>query len=160
MHKSSLDEMSFFLGKYLNKDTSLDILDVGSMDVNKLGTYRSLMSPKWTYTGLDISGGRNVDIVIKPYNWDLGKEYDVVICGQCLEHVEDMSAVIDQILKHLKPNGFLCIIVPWRWDEHKFPLDCWRVLPDGMRWLLRKTEILSVHKNDSGDCVGVAKKYA
>lgn len=165
MHKQSYDLMSDFVKKYLSIDENLNILDVGSGDVN--GTYKPLFNnPKWTYTGLDIEAGKNVDIVINDtYKWDIKDEtYDVVISGQCLEHVEDIYAWVKEINRVLKPDGIVCIIAPWAIFEHRYPIDCWRILPDGMRFLLKKIANLQVIETykigtlELGDCVGIAIK--
>lgn len=165
MHESSLDRMNEFIKKYLNFDKKLRILDVGShnvgSDVNN--TYRNLFdSSTWEYVGGDIVKGMNVDLVFKmPYDWGVPNEsFDVVVSGQCLEHVEDVKKWVTQIQKVLKANGLVCIIAPWTYPEHKFPIDCWRILPDGMRFLLEEIcefEILEIFCKYE-DCVGIARK--
>lgn len=40
-----------------------------------------------------------------------------------------------EISRVLKPGGLACIIVPSGGPEHRYPLDCWRFYPDGMRAL-------------------------
>jgi SAM-dependent methyltransferase len=161
--------MENFIKKYLNSENTLSILDVGSMDVNAepwmydyCRNYRQLFkNDNWKYTGLDISAGKNVDIVVPDlYMWNIENKYDVVISGQCLEHVKDVKEWILQVKKALKIGGIVCIIAPWQWVEHRHPVDCWRILPDGMRFLLEeicKFEILEIFKSNN-DCVGIAKK--
>ena len=64
MHQSSLEKMRGFKEKYLDsrKGESLRILDLGSQDIN--GSYRPLFDGDcWTYEGVDMSPGKNVDIV-------------------------------------------------------------------------------------------------
>ena len=81
--------MQYFAEKYLDQDTALQILDVGSYNVN--GSYKDLFNkPKWKYYGLDIFPGPNVDMVSKGvYNFGLKERFfDVVISGNTLEHVE------------------------------------------------------------------------
>ena len=159
MHESSYNEMKRFTERYLDHDRELSVLDVGSLDVN--GSYRDLFdNPKWNYTGLDIVHGKNVDIVSKDayrYPFPDGA-FDVVITGSVIEHVEDMHTFVRELTRVMKPSGIMCIIAPWAWDEHKYPVDCWRILPDGMRFLIEKiagVRCLNTYKNDS-DCVGIA----
>ena len=103
----------------------------------------------------------NVDIVIPDlYTWNIENAYDVVVSGQCLEHVKDTHKWILQVKKALRVGGLACIIAPWEWVEHKHPVDCWRILPDGMKFLLEEIcgfKILEVFKKDK-DCVGIARK--
>ena len=140
MDQSAMNLMKWFIKTVdLKEDVKLDILDIGSYDVN--GTYKSLfMKPKWKYTGLDIAAGKNVDIIATDiYHYPiLDNSYDVVISGQCLEHVEDMYAWADEAIRILKPSGLMFISAPYAWHEHRYPLDCWRIFPDGMRWLFVK----------------------
>ena len=161
MHKTSIYLMKHFITKYLNPKEKIEILDVGSCE--KTGAYRKLCAKSnWKYTGLDITGGPNVDVVAKgPYTWGLSENYfDVVISGQCLEHVEDIKEWAKQIPKVLKKGGLVCLIAPWTWIEHRHPVDCWRVLPDGMKFILVKVcnfELLESHKKKT-DCMGIARK--
>src|SRR3954451_24361809 len=95
MHRSSFDKMEAFRDAYLGeyRAVPLQILDVGSAAVEgETQGYRPLFaSAPWTYRGLDVAAGPNVDIVTAdPYRWDaLGDAtVDVVISGQVFEHVE------------------------------------------------------------------------
>jgi len=164
MHTQSLFQMGAFIFRYLNRDEKLKILDVGSMDLGDGGNnYRNyLVCPNWEYNGLDIGPGKNVDIVSKdPYHFPVADgTYDVVISGQVMEHVEDIYAWIKEIARVLKPGGIVCIIVPCGWGEHRHPVDCWRVYPDGMRFILTKVAGLKEEKIycESPDTVGIARK--
>lgn len=144
MHKESYDLMKYFVEKYVDKNKKLEILDVGSYDVN--GSYRDLFSNEnWNYTGLDMCAGPNVDIVTKSeYDFGIDKEYDVVISGNCLEHVEAPWKWIKEVEKSTKKDGIICIITPFSVGEHKYPLDCWRILPDGYRYLLEKESTFKI----------------
>lgn len=45
--------------------------------------------------------------------------------------------------------------------EHRCPIDCWRVYPDGMRWILEKIcgwQVLSAYIKGN-DCIGFAKNW-
>jgi hypothetical protein len=152
MHASSMLEMTAFVTNYLPKNKKLDILDVGSYDVN--GTYKKLVdNPLWSYTGMDISAGPNVDIV----GWEnVTREYDVIISGQCMEHVNRPWDWISSVKSHLKTTGIACIIAPHTWGEHKHPIDTYRYFPDGMRDLFNHAGLtaISIYKNQN-DTVGI-----
>jgi SAM-dependent methyltransferase len=141
VHQSSLDKMLAFRMKYLEgrKNEPLLILDLGSLDVN--GSYRGYfeVSP-WTYCGIDMAAGKNVDIVLQdPYNWQEIKSgsADVVVSGQSFEHIEFFWLTILEIANVLKPNGLCCLIAPSCGPEHRYPVDCWRFYPDGFAALAR-----------------------
>lgn len=149
MHKGSFVKMEAFVKKFLNKTENLHIIDLGSQDVN--GSYKSLFSnKKWTYTGVDMSPGKNVDIVLNDvYNWQelRSNSFDVFISGQTFEHIEFFWLVMLEIRRILKEGGLCCIIAPSTGPEHKYPVDCWRFYADGFRALAKyaQLEILSVY---------------
>jgi hypothetical protein len=138
MHPGSMNAMRIF-AETLPKDKPLRIADIGSYDLN--GTYRSLFAnPAWSYTGYDIVEGPNVDKVCQTdQDWLLeGRgQYDVVISGQVLEHVEMPWVWIHTIASLIREGGECCIIAPNVWMFHEFPKDCWRVWPDGLRALFK-----------------------
>ena len=165
MDNQSIDMMRRFVSKITDGNVipmPLDVLDVGSMDVN--GCYRDLFpEPTFKYKGLDIVAGKNVDIVTTdPYHYPIeDNSYDIVVSGQCLEHVEDIYAVADEMIRVLKPNGLMGVIVPNTWEEHKFPIDCWRFFPDGLRWLfVKRTGKMEemVITNERNLCIAVLVK--
>lgn len=160
MHQSSKERMKEFRDKYLDKNKPLKILDIGSLYVNDC--YRPLFSPGWEYYGADIKEGKNVDIVLKDgYMWNIENEsFDVVISGQVIEHVEDLKRWIVEFSRVVKKNGLICIIGPCSWPYHKAPVDCWRILPDGIRWLLEDIAKLKIKEIllRPPDCIGIAQK--
>lgn len=141
MHPSSYDKMAAFRQAYLasREAEPLTILDLGSQDIN--GSYRPLFAaPAWRYLGIDMAPGDNVDLVLAdPYEWNevAPATIDVIISGQTLEHTEFFWLTMQQIARSLKPGGLCCILAPSSGPEHRFPVDCWRVYPDGLRALAR-----------------------
>jgi SAM-dependent methyltransferase len=113
VHQSSLDKMRAFRKKYLagREGEPLLILDLGSLDVN--GSYKGYFGEScWTYRGIDLSKGPNVDIVLDdPYHWrevESGSA-DVVISGQAFEHIEFFWLTMLEIARVLKPQGLCCL---------------------------------------------------
>lgn len=133
------------------KKKTIRVLDVGSYDVN--GSYKELFSDsRYEYIGLDMSPGPNVDFVLQnPYNWKGVKtdSYDIVISGQAFEHIEFFWKTMEEMARVLRKNGLLCIIAPNGFDEHRYPVDCYRFFSDGMISLARYVnfEILHAHTN-------------
>jgi len=145
MHKKSYEIIKDFTRKHLHKDRPLKILDVGSFDVN--GTYRPIFdNPEWEYTGLDMVTGPNVDVVAKSlYDFGLPEgEYDVVISGNTIEHIEAIWLWVKGLAFVLKRGGWLCITSPTKIHIHRYPIDCWRVMPDGMKYLIGQCAGLDV----------------
>jgi SAM-dependent methyltransferase len=141
MHASSYDRMAEFCHDYLavRQDEPLTIVDLGSCDFN--GSYRPLFDRKpWRYLGVDLAAGKNVDIVLRnPYRWREIKagSADVIVSGQTFEHTEFFWLTMREIARCLKPGGLVCIIAPSAGDEHRYPVDCWRIYSDGLRALAR-----------------------
>jgi len=130
MHKSSYNSMKKFRNKYIDPDSYVSIIDIGSYDVN--GTYRNLFveNQKWTYVGMDICPGPNVDIVGFE---NIKDKYDVLISGQVMEHVKRPWEWLPSLKKYIKQNGLICVIAPNECKEHRYPIDTYRYFPDGMR---------------------------
>ena len=137
MHRSSYLKMQYFKDNYLNPDDELKILDIGSFDRDGNYNYGLILNEdKWTYHGLDLNEGNNVDIVVEdPYDWKEipDESYDVIVSGQAFEHIEFFWLILDQIKRILKPEGLLCIIVPSSGEVHRNPYDCYRFQEDGMK---------------------------
>jgi len=142
MHQSSFHIITRFR-EFVDKNFPQDkikILDVGSYGVN--GTYKEIFadSTKYAYTGLDVNPGPNVDYVpSNPYEWPEFEDdaFDVIVSGQAFEHIEYPWLIIQEMARVLKKNGLICIVAPSRGPEHKYPVDCWRYYPDGLRALAK-----------------------
>jgi len=136
MHQSAMENGRRFVEKYLNRDTRLEIIDVGSFDVN--GTLRPLFeSSEWSYTGLDLTGepGNNVDLIITadgtlPYE---DESFDVAVSSSCLEHDPVFWKTISEMIRVTRDEGLIYLNVPSRGPYHPHPLDCWRFEADAFR---------------------------
>jgi len=134
MHPESMQMMTEALNR-LDLQNAL-VLDVGSLNVN--GTYRPLVESRgWKYIGLDIRPGRNVDIVTsEPYRYPFEDgTFDVVISGSTMEHIQALWLWMPELHRILKGGGWAAICTVMAWGEHRHPVDCWRIMPDGMKFL-------------------------
>ena len=160
MHPESYALMNEMLRR--TNRTSADVLDVGSYNVN--GTFRPLVEQRgWNYTGLDTVAGPNVDVVAQDPFWFPfdGDTFDVVLSGSTMEHVTAIWRWVPELVRVLKPGGLLAIHTHWKFPEHRYPVDCWRIMPDGMRYLFDMTN--SLHDYDirianDMDIIGTAWK--
>tara|TARA_B100002003_G_scaffold250792_1_gene291559 strand:- start:1486 stop:2283 length:798 start_codon:yes stop_codon:yes gene_type:complete len=143
MHPASYEKMKVFFQHYLSpyEEQALRIMDLGSrtflQDESQRGKgYRPLVTGKeWEYVGVDLEHGKNVHIVLqKPYDWQEieTNSLDVIICGQVFEHIQFFWVTLYEMARVLKDGGLICIIVPSTGGEHRSPMDCWRVYPDGL----------------------------
>jgi SAM-dependent methyltransferase len=159
MHLSSLLNMERFRDRYLSDllGQRINILDLGSTEMG--ACYKPIFDkPIWKYVGVDLAPGPNVDVVLKkPYCWTeiRASSIDVLVSGQVLEHVEYFWITALEISRVLKPGGIACIIAPSSGPEHRYPVDCWRFYPDGMRAFAKfaRLHALEVRTDwiDSGD---------
>jgi len=138
----------------------LRVLDAGS---HRGGAYRRMAERKgWDYTGLDTREGANVDVVTPfPCSYPFDDDtFDVVISGSTMEHVPDLRAWVNELARVLRPAGWLIVLTVNEWPEHKHPLDCWRILPDGMRYLFDMSLWLQDYEiyTSGRDTVGAARK--
>lgn len=144
MHAEALQAMTEMLRRVpLAAGAHAHVLDVGAYDVN--GTYRPLVEGRgWRYVGLDVQAGPNVDVITAdPYSFPIADEdYDLVISGSTMEHVEAIWRWVPELVRVLRVGGWLAIVTHWSFLEHRFPVDCWRIMPDGMRYLFDETGAL------------------
>lgn len=130
------------------------IVELGSKDVN--GSYKPLFThPGWTYIGIDVEAGANVDVILKdPYRWQeiAPVSVDMIVSGQTFEHIEYIWLTILEMRRVLRPGGFIYIIAPTSGPEHRYPVDCWRIYPDGFRALAKfaDLEVLNVEADWNG----------
>ena len=115
------------------------VLDIGCGRM----PYKSLVlappSRATKYIGLDL----NNNIYQKPdLEWD-GKTIpftddfiDCVMATEVFEHCPQPQAVMSEIHRVLKPNGFLFFTVPFLWPLHDVPHDEYRCTPFALRRLL------------------------
>ena len=162
MHKSSYEGMARMLEKHLGLYRDMGfartVVDIGSQDVN--GTYVPLFK-NWKYIGVDIVAGRNVDkVMVSEFNSGLpDHSAELVISGQCLEHCRNPFKLVAEMHRICRPKGICIITAPFIWREHRYPIDCWRFLPDGMRCLLEDAGFKVLETCLSGsDCWGVGQK--
>lgn len=171
MHVSSFQHMQDLVTRHLDSQQALQILDIGSYDVN--GSYKPLFPhANWRYTGVDLSAGPNVDVVLSsPYRFPFPDGHaDLIVSGQAFEHIEFFWLTWIEIERVLKPGGYVFLIAPSRGPEHGYPVDCWRYYPDGFRALAKyaKLDLIEsgtdwgVHEDQAstawGDTVGVFRK--
>jgi len=156
MHQSSIENMKYFISKYICPwgADSAAVLDVGSQEVagQENTSYKRLFPAGIRYTGCDMAGGNNVDIVLNsPYHWKniRANQYEYVVSGQMLEHVEFPWMSFLEIARVLKRGGICCIIAPSGGPMHNYPLDCYRYYPDGLAALAHYAhlEVLEVFTN-------------
>jgi SAM-dependent methyltransferase len=62
--------------------------------------------------------------------------YDLVVCSQVLEHINEPKQVLRELYRVLKPDGALWLSAPLFYEEHEVPHDYFRYTQFGLRHLL------------------------
>lgn len=151
-----------FKKDYLSGYKTLSVLDAGSKDEmchhDDLVFRKYFQEDGWNYLGVDIVPGKNVDQVVEPYNYPFpDRHFDVVICASVLEHTEDVYALIKELVR--LTNKYLVIIVPWDRPTHNYPVDCWRISPTALKFLINKYNMKTLESDFVGrDSFIVAEK--
>ena len=86
--------------------TGVSVIDFGSLDIN--GNNRYLFND-YTYTGVDIGEGRNVDVVSKAGDYKPKEKVDVVISTEMLEHDEQWISSLVNMLQVVRPGGLIIL---------------------------------------------------
>lgn len=136
------------------------VLDVGGADVN--GSYRDLFDNRFTYDAADLEDRPDVSVVLDdPYRIPLDdRSVDLVLSGQMLEHCEFFWLQFREMMRVLRPDGYLFLIAPSAGPIHRYPVDCYRFYPDSYRALARDAgcHLIDVWRDERGpwlDLVGV-----
>jgi len=117
-------------------------LEVGSKDYGTTQDLRSLFDAGDEYVGVDMEEGPGVDVIL-----DLAvdfeqidarldhKRFGTIFCLSVLEHCEDPFRMAGNLTSLLKPDGYICVCVPFAWQIHGYPNDYWRFTPEGIKRL-------------------------
>lgn len=141
MHASSFENMRTCVRRYVHpvaEGTRRCVLDLGGANVN--GSYSDLFpASQFEYIGADIVAAPGVSLVLAdPYVIPLPDEsVDFVLSGQMLEHCEFFWRIFAEMVRVLKPSGYIFLIAPSAGPIHNFPVDCYRFYPDSYRALAK-----------------------
>jgi SAM-dependent methyltransferase len=102
MHPQQKEFFKSVKAKFPNRFINCDVLDIGSLDIN--GNNRYLFD-NYTYTGVDIGEGNNVDVVSKGHEYKPSKQFDVVISSECFEHDMFYKETLLNCAELLKSGG-------------------------------------------------------
>ena len=117
-------------------------LEIGSKDYGTTQDLRSLFNKNGEYIGVDMEDGPGVDLVLdltsefSRIDTALGKNrFGTIFCLSVLEHCVDPFKMAQNLTQLLRPNGHICISVPFAWQIHGYPNDYWRFTPEGVKRL-------------------------
>lgn len=126
------------------------VLDVGC------GTkpYRVAAPGVARWVGVDIYPGPQVDVLATadrlPFRDGV---FEHILCSQVLEHVEEPSEVVAELVRVLAPGGQLVVSVPQWWPLHEAPRDFFRFTRFGLQYLASKHGLRSITVEPCGGSV-------
>lgn len=89
-----------------------EVLDLGST-TNKKDIFDAIKKLARNVIGVDIQKSDDPQIIEgNVENINLNKEFDVIIAGDIIEHLDNAGIFLDNMYHHLKDNGLLIITTP------------------------------------------------
>ncbi len=139
--------------KKFEKEFAGPFLEVGSKDYGERQALRSIFSDKDSYVGADMQEGSGVDVLLD-FTQDFdeidkklkGSRFGTIFCMSVLEHCEQPFKMAENLTALLKPDGRICLSVPFAWKFHGYPSDFWRFTPEGVEKLFPKIEFDTTHR--------------
>ncbi len=109
----------------------LDVLDIGTL----FSPCESFVKPHARqYVKLDLLARPGLSVLGRGERLPFKDQaFDLVLCTQVLEHVEQPFEVVQEIHRVLRPHGKVFLTTHGIWKEHAEPFDRWRFTPDGLR---------------------------
>lgn len=103
MHDAAMSFVVEALTELKFRNGGKAICEIGSRDVN--GSVRPLFAGCDFYVGVDVRGGRGVDVVADGADYGQPEAFDLVISTETLEHTPNAQAICENALRILKPGG-------------------------------------------------------
>ena len=169
MHASSLENMQrcydfYVAARRVAQGERLTVVEIGSEEFN--GAYRHIFGDeRFAYIGCDRAQARgSISCSMIPTSCRSRTPRPIMsISGQMLEHCEFFWLSFAEMLRVLKPDGYLFLIAPSGGPIHNYPVDCYRFYPDAFKALARYSgcQLLDMWHDDRGpwnDLVGIFRQ--
>jgi len=107
-----------------------------------------------TYLGCDISqtAGKSVDVIGTVMRLPFAdRSFDVVLCSEVLEHVEDPDGAFGEMLRVMKEGGHLIVTTPFLYPLHEEPNDFVRLTPHKLASMARENGVETVEAVRAGN---------
>jgi SAM-dependent methyltransferase len=140
MHDNSTLLFSKYALGYFKPD--MRVLEVGGR--THWSEYSSLIPhPDIRWDTVDLKAGKGVThVATGEYSYPIADNtYDIVLAVQVLEHVRHPWRWFSELARVTAVGGYVITVSPVSWPFHEFPVDCWRVYPDGMKALCEEASL-------------------
>jgi SAM-dependent methyltransferase len=112
------------------------VLDAGSGNTNEQRIRAELIATGAALQTLDFMAGDGIDLVADITSTGLpSASYDVVVCLQVLEHVQEPAAVCRELARLVKPGGLVAISAPQSYWLHNLPYHYFHFTREGLALL-------------------------
>ena len=101
-HPEQQQWFSYVKQKHPEMFFDVEVLDIGSLDIN--GNNRWLFN-QYTYIGVDVGEGKNVDVICKGHEYKSTFKFDVVISSECFEHDMHWRETLLNCVEQLRQGG-------------------------------------------------------
>lgn len=101
-HKEQKDFFLKVKNLHPNRFNNCSVLDIGSLDINGNNHY---LFDQYTYIGVDVGPGKNVDVISKGHQYKSDIKFDVVISSECFEHDMFYEETIKNCVDLTKSGG-------------------------------------------------------
>ena len=119
--------------KDLNLPKRSKILDLGSSTREfrtmvqpyiEKNVFEPLKKRRFKIFHADIKKGKGINLVLDPEKeLNLSDKFSLLICTSLLEHIKNVKAVVENIVKLIKNEGYAWISVPYEYPYHADPID-------------------------------------
>ena len=136
----------FYLDQFLDLHSSLfhgDILEFyPSYYQNRISNQRV---GRYDVINLHLTEGANkVGDLMSSHSPEVDGKYDLIICTQVLEHVENPFVAVGTLQRWLKIGGHAIVTVPSAFPYHPDPKDYWRFTQDSILLLFQEWDIVDL----------------
>ena len=153
---------------YVDYARERDVLDIGCVMHNpenyrsKYWVHKALKNVAHTLIGIDLYDDgvqylRRLDydiITADAQNFDLDRNFDVIVAGDVIEHLENLAGFLECCKNHLRPDGVILISTPnpwyWRYFIKAGLMNEFNSNPEHTLWLCPRTlrQLLNRHGLD------------
>ena len=114
--------------------------------------YKALFAvTEYVGTDIEVSGhdhrNEEIDVYYDGKTLPFANEsFDSIFSSEVFEHVFNLSEILDELHRVLRPGGCMLLTVPFVWDEHEIPYDFARYTSFGLKHILQEKGFVVVRE--------------
>lgn len=121
--------------------------------------YKALFSvSEYVGTDIEVSGHdhrhEEIDVYYDGETLPFADEsFDSIFSSEVFEHVFNLSQILNELHRVLRPGGRMLLTVPFVWDEHEIPYDFARYTSFGLKHILQEKGFIVVQEKKTTNYV-------